>query len=179
MVDYTKDPIKYVKDILWAELLSNEILDDNDYLIQGTSTKLVPIIPVQQQQEFVEYFSDAPFIVYDTDIIEYDTDWWICKERVYFTIYSNSYSKMREISFLILDLFRRFDESARDIDNYSRNEENYASSAINDGTFIYHYFAVQGISETYPSEEEAGRYANQIDIVMSYSRNVGATGRFA
>jgi hypothetical protein len=207
MADYTLNPIRSILDILWYELTLPEngpILDKNKYTIPDDDQVPVfrfPIIPVQQQiiynNQFVSNNESLPYLVYDHDFSNYgDVDWWICKERLTFTIYATEYSKILQIQQLMIDLFRRFDDSARDLNRYinkriadadldnpeltfpksSANKERFEE--ISD-SFTYHYFNLDQLVEPDPASSEGGKMAGRIAIDFAYSRKVEHNGRFA
>lgn len=177
MTDYNKVALTHIRNILWDELQSSNILDSRKYIDQETNLQWVPIIPVQEQDVFKNKFvtnqiDPPPYIVYDLDVIGYDTDWVICKERITFKIYSNSYAKVLSVMNLMIDLFRRFDESAKDVNIFARLEDSQTP-------FIYHYFSLAEANSPNPAEELSGRLEADIAIVYSYSREVNSFGRFA
>jgi hypothetical protein len=207
MADYTLNPIRSIVDILWYELTLPEngpILEKNRYTIPDDDQAPVfrfPIIPVQQSiifnNQFVSNGEALPYIVYDHDFNNYgDTDWWICKERLTFTVYATEYSKILQIQQLMTDLFRRFDDSARDINRYIKNRIEDADAEVPELTFpkssvsksrfeeiedkfIYHYFNIEQLNEPDPAATEGGRLAGRIAIDFAYSRKVDESGRFA
>jgi hypothetical protein len=207
MADYTLNPIRNILDILWYELTLAEngpILDKTRYVIPDDDQSPIfrfPIIPVQQQivfnNQFVYNGEALPYIVYDHDFSNYgDTDWWICKERLTFTIYATEYGKILQIQQLIIDLFRRFDDSAKDLNRYMNRRIDdadlteplltFPKSSANknrfeeiEDKFMYYYFNIDQLIEPDPAIAEGGRMAGQIAIDFAYSRKLASDGRFA
>jgi hypothetical protein len=175
MADYSLGAVYEIRKMLWQELQSSGVLLSSDY--RDGSIQYVPIMPTQEQDIFKTKFvlnreNPLPYIVYDLDTIGYGSDWIICEERLTFKIYSNSFSKVLTITNLMVDLFRRFDDSAKDLNKYVKNLNN-------DSPFRYHYFALTEANSPNPAEELDGRLEADIAIMYSYSRDLNAEGRFA
>ena len=172
MADYTKTALTDVLGILWSELKSNGVLDETDYPVVG-GKYLIPISPVQEEEtKNILENPNAPYIVYDFDIVSYDTDWIICKERITFKIYNADFSKVLQIMNVMLDLFRRFDESAKTVNDYVK-QVNPTSP------FNYHYFSLTDANSPNPADELAGRLEADISIIYAYTRDLNTEGRFA
>jgi hypothetical protein len=172
MADYTKTAISDVIGILWKELKDNGALVENKYPLLG-GQRLMPIFPVQED-ETKNLISDpeAPYLVYDFDTISYDVEWVICKERLTFKIYAPDFDKVVEIMNIMLDLFRRFDESAATVNAYVKTVNPTSP-------FRYKYFSLTEANSPDPAEELAGRLEADIAIVYAYTRNLNTEGRFA
>lgn len=192
MSDYSKSAVYDVRKVLWNELVTSgvirakqapqsaaaawEVARYDDYVDQN-GVFFMPIIPVQEQDTFknslgITASSPIPYIVYDLDLYGYDTDWIVCKERLTFKIYANSFSKVATITNLMVDLFRRFDESAKTV--------NTEVKTINPSSpFAYKYFTLTEANSPDPAEELSGRLEADIAIMYAYTRNIGADGRFA
>ena len=168
-VDYTKTAISEIRTYLWDLLKDYNLLDPNDYIADGFDTPLIPIIPSQQVPEFNNLVGDKPYIVYDFSIENYEPDqWWICQESALFSIVSRDYTKIVAITNAMVDIFRRMDESARDL--------NTVITASN--LFRFYNFTVNMASAPAPFMEEGGRQIGQIEIMYKYSRNTNSGGRF-
>jgi hypothetical protein len=172
MVDYKKSALSDVIGLLWKELKLSQALKETDYPI-ASGSRVIPIFPVQEE-ETKNLLEDpnAPYIVYDFDLLSYDTDWVICKERITFKIYSKNMSKVLEIMNVMLDLFRRFDESAKTVNSYVK--ETNPNSPFN-----YNYFSLTDATSPDPADELAGRLEADISIIYAYTRDLNMEGRFA
>jgi hypothetical protein len=118
MANYKEDAIIEIRKYLWDQLLENEIFNLDDYYSDSIGTHIVPILPVQQSPEMNQFLSGKKHIIYDKINSSYDDNWMICNEQFLFTLYSTDIGEINEIRNVMFDLFRRMDESARDIRNW-------------------------------------------------------------
>ena len=112
--------------------------------------------------------SGKTHIVYDKVGMTYEDNWLICCEKLLFTIYSTDVSEINAIRNLMLDVFRRMDDSARDL-NTSRNTDK----------IIFHNTMVIETTPTEPSQELQGFLSTDVMIEVKYSRITDRLGRFA
>lgn len=166
--NYSLDAMFELRKYLWQELLDNNILDSNNYYSDSIDEAISPIIPVQQSSEMSHFLSGKPHIVYDKIGMSYEDNWLICCEQILFTIYSTDLSEINKIRNFMTDLFRRMDDSARDINR---------SGSLNDKFKFYSIF-IADISPTAPSEEMQGFFATDITLEIKYSRITDEVGRF-
>jgi hypothetical protein len=167
MTDYTIDAMYEVRKHLWNQLVLNNILDPNDYYSDNLGETIVPIIPVQQSPEMNQFLSGKTHIVYDKMGSTYEENWMICCEKISFTIYSTDFAEINIIRNMMIDVFRRMDESARDL-NQSKSTNK----------IIFHNTMILEMSPTEPSTELAGFLAADVILEVKYSRTVGPKGRF-
>jgi hypothetical protein len=153
---------------LWQEIIENNILDPDDYYSDNIGETVSPIIPVQQSPEMSHFLSGKTHIVYDKIGMSYEDNWIICCEQILFTIYSTEISEINKMRNFITDLFRRMDDSAKDINAYSE---------LND-KFKFHSIYIADISPTAPSEEMQGFFAADVILEVKYSRITDLNGRF-
>jgi hypothetical protein len=100
--------------------------------------------------------------------MSYEENWVICCEQILFTIYSTQVDEINEIRNLMVDTFRRMDESAKDVNSYN---------AIS-GAFKFYSIYVADISSTSPSEEVQGFLSTDVILEVKYSRHISPDGRF-
>lgn len=167
-VDYKLDAAVELRKYLWDQLLTIGILDDRDYYSDNIGTEIVPIIPVQQAAELNQFLSGKTHLVYDKIGMSYEDNWAICCEQVLFTIYSTDVSQVNQIRNFMTDLFRRMDESARDINLWS---------GVSDKFKFYSIF-ISEISPTSPSEELKGFLSADVILEVKYARISDTDGRF-
>jgi hypothetical protein len=167
-VDYKADVMYDIRKHLWENLQSSEIIDPYDYYSDNLDEVLVPIIPVQQMAEMNQFLSGKTHIVYDKVGISYEDNWAICCEQIMFNIYSTDFAQIVEIRNLMMDLYRRMDESARDVNWFDQ---------ISDKFKFYSIF-IADISATTPSEELAGFLSTEVVLEVKYSREANTEGRF-
>jgi hypothetical protein len=167
-VDYKIDAMFELRKFLWQELKLAGMFNENDYYSDNLGREVLPIIPVQQLPEMDQFLSGKKHIIYDKIGQSYEENWMICCEKVLFTIYSTNISEIYEIRNLMLDLFRRMDESARDV-NASRSTDK----------LIFHSIYVQETTPIDPSQELQGFLSTDVILEVKYSRVTDGLGRFA
>lgn len=166
--DYSYDVMLDLRKHLWSQLQSNNLFEASDYYSDNLGEELIPIIPVQQQPEMNQFLSGKKHIVYDKIGMSFEDNWVISCEQILFTIYSTDINEINQIRNLMMDLYRRMDESARDANSYS---------GISNKFKFYSIF-VADVSPTAPSEELAGFLAADVVLEVKYSRHVGTDGRY-
>jgi hypothetical protein len=167
MTNYKIDSMYEIRKYLWKELVDSNIFDPNDYYSDNIGQEIIPIIPVQQQAELNQFLSGKKHIVYDKIGLTYEEIWLLSCEKLLFTIYATDVSDINEIRNLMMDVFRRMDNSARDI-NKSKTESK----------LIFHNTLILEASPTSPSEEIQGFFSADVIIEVKYSRITGPDGRF-
>jgi hypothetical protein len=68
----------------------------------------------------------------------------------------------------MVDLFRRMDESATDINEWQPNTSN----------FNFYTFTLKAAAAPTPVQEEGGRQMAEVEISYKYSRNLDSAKRF-
>jgi len=167
MTDYSIDAMYEIRKHLWQELQLNNLVDPNSYYSDNLGETIIPIIPVQQAPEMNQFLSGKTHIVYDKIGASYEENWMICCEKLSFTIYSTDYSEINSIRNMMIDVFRRMDDSAKDL-NRSKSTNK----------IIFYNTLILDMSPTEPSEELAGFLSADVILEVKYSRTVGAKGRF-
>lgn len=165
-VNYKLDGMLEIRKFLWQELLAAGIFNAEDYSLDSGGTTN-PILPVQQPAEMNQLFNGKKHIIYDKINVSYEENWMICNEQILFTIYSTQISDINEITNFMIDLFRRMDDSARDIN----------STLPISTKFKFFNTRIADISPTTPSKEMAGFYSSDIILQVKYARMV-ENGRF-
>jgi len=166
--NYKLDAMFEIRKYLWENLVEYNIFDEDEYYSDNLSQTIVPIIPVQQSAEMNHFLSGKKHIVYDKVGMSYEDNWLICCEQILFTIYSTDVSEIVEIRNIMTDLFRRMDDSAREVNR---------SGSIND-KFKFHSIYIADISPTEPSQEIQGFLSSDITLEVKYSRITDQDGRF-
>lgn len=167
-VNYADSAVSKIRSYIWDKLTENQILLERDYIADNFIVPLVPIIPTQQVPEFNNLLGGKTYIVYDFEVSEYYDQWWICQENLILTVVSNDYSKIIEITQYLIDLFRRNDESAEDINVWQDSSSK----------FRFHTFILKSAMSPTPVAEEGGRQMGTVEITYKYSRNLDSNGRF-
>ncbi len=169
MADYTLNARTVINSFLWDQLKEYEIFEEDQYRIDDFTKEVVPIIPTQQVPEFNNLIGDKPYIIYDYEVHGYDDNWWICEESMLFTIVATKISKISEIIEFMIDLFRRFDDSGKDVQIFNPSSDKIIFYSIN----------LQDASSPAPFDMEGGRMAASVEISYKYSRVLSPSGRFA
>ena len=137
--------------------------------IYGFLKPLIPIIPTQQIPEFTNLLPGVPYITYDLSSRPYQQNWWISEEILILNIISTDALQIHSIINLLIDLFRRFDKSATDMNLYKELSSN----------FNYHYFMIENAASTQSFDNEGGFMVGEVSIMYGYSRNINmTTGKF-
>lgn len=165
---YYDSAMFYIRQYLWSQLTSSEILAGVRYVVPGMAGSFNPIIPVQQLPETNDLLDGNPFIVYDTYMPEQGQDFWMREEEVVFAVYDSNYARLMAIVELMKDIFGRMDDSAREINGWTAGT-----------SFNFKWCRVVQSDAQDPTRDEAGRLTAYIQISYCYTRNDDALGRFA
>jgi hypothetical protein len=166
-VDYKIDAMFELRKFLWKELKATGIFNKSDYYSDNLGSEIIPIIPVQQSPEIDQFLNGKKHIVYDKIGLSYEENWMICCEKILFTLYSTDVTEIYEIRNLMMDLFRRMDESARDV--------NLGTDAPK---LIFHSIHIVETSPIDPSTELKGFLSTDVILEVKYSRTTDGRGRF-
>jgi hypothetical protein len=166
--NYKLDALSEIRKYLWGQMVTLGIFDQDDYYSDSLGDVIIPIIPVQQPAELNQFLSGKKHIVYDKIGMSYEENWMICTEQVLFTIYSIDYSDINEIRNFMVDLFRRMDDSAKDI--------NYWDDLSDKFKFFTIY--ISDISPTAPSQELQGFLSADIVLEVKFARILDKDGRY-
>ena len=166
-VDYKIDAMFELRKFLWEELKLAGIFKSKDYYSDNINSEIIPIIPVQQVPEIDQFLNGKKHIVYDKIGMSFEDIWLIACEKVLFTIYSTDVTDVYEIRNLIMDLFRRMDDSAKDLNNSRQTDK-----------IIFHSVHVVETSPIEPSMELKGFMSTDVILEVKYSRTTGPNGRF-
>ena len=166
--DYKLDASIEIRKYLWDQILTLGILEAEDYYSDNLGSEIVPIIPVQQSPEMNQFLSGKTHIVYDKIGMSYEENWAICCEQILFTIYSTDVSEINQLRNFMTDLFRRMDDSAKDLNLWQ---------GVSDKFKFYSIF-ISEISPTSPSEEVQGFLSSDVILEVKYARISDVNGRF-
>lgn len=166
-IDYKIDAMFELRKFLWKELKDAGIFNQTDYYSDNLGVEIIPIIPVQQSPEIDQFLNGKKHIVYDKIGLSYEENWMICCEKILFTIYSTDITDIYETRNLMTDLFRRMDESAKDV---NKNKET--------NKLIFHSIHIVETSPIDPSTELKGFMSTDVILEVKYSRTTDSRGRF-
>jgi len=115
-----------------------------------------------------QFLNGKKHIVYDKIGLSYEENWLICCEKVLFTIYSTDITEIYEIRNLMTDLFRRMDESAKDVNSLKTTNK-----------LIFHNVMIVETTPIEPSLEIQGFLSTDVILEVKYSRVTDSLGRFS
>jgi len=169
MADYTQNARYVINSFLWEELKDNNVLNENDYRPDGFTKSIIPIVPSQELPEFNNLLPNKTYLLYDYEIEGYSDDWFICEESMIYSIISTDYSKISQITELMIDLFRRVDVSGKDVQLFNPKDD----------LIKFYSVSLEGASSPTPFESEGSTMIGQVQISYKYSRVLGDNGRFS
>jgi len=161
--DYSRVAVFDVRNAMWASLQSAGILNSNDYIAEGFTTPLIPIIPSQQVPEFNNLLPGKTYMTYDIVQKNYGSQWWISEETMVMQIISRSNSQILTIINFLTDLVRRYELSAIDVNSA-------ASSSASPFKFLY--FRLESANPVQPFIDEGGFMSGDFAFVYTYTRQV-------
>lgn len=148
---------------IWAKIEEAGILDKANY------GGLTPIIPTMEVAQFTQAMDaqngikSFPYIVYNWNTNGYAQDWFQSSDQIIYLINATDGKKLRELILLILDHFKRYDESAQAVNDFIQG------SALSDKYKAYHYKSINIQSAT------GGSYASQENEPITAMITVKAT----
>jgi hypothetical protein len=167
MSKYDISPTDDLRKWLWNEMQANDIVDASQYSITGLGN-IIPIVPVQQQPELIDKIKGLPFITYDIVGEPVPSGmWYITCEQVLFTVWCEDFKTARALRNLMYDLFRRQDDSARDLNEVRTTDLSYLNVTVVDNRWIN------------GERSQTGRLAFDMIIEVKYVRDLSQNGRFS
>lgn len=167
-VDYKLDAMNELRKYLWSQMVTIGIFDQDDYYADSIGDSIIPILPVQQAPELNQFLSGKKHLIYDKIGLSYEDNWMVCCEQILFTIYALDVSDINEIRNFMTDLFRRMDDSARDVNMWDNLSDK----------FKFYTIYIADISPVSPSDELQGFLSADVVLEIKYSRMVDNRGRF-
>jgi hypothetical protein len=156
-----------IRNVIWKELVDNNFLDITNYYADGFMDPLIPIIPAQQIPEFNNNLPGKTYIVYDVSMKMIPVQWWMFEETMTLDIVSRDPGEIQRIINFLIDTFRRYDLSAREI-----------GLSITSNVFNYHYFKIDSADPVQAFQHEGGFMNGTIAISYGYSRETNPEGRY-
>lgn len=167
MSDYTSLAVNDLRQYIWANLQSSGLYKASDYMADGFQDPLIPIVPAQELPEFNNLLPGKPYITYDWEVKPVLQDWWMQEEVLLLTITSMDLDEINRIIMLMQDLFRRFDDSAKEINEFNPS-----------GTFKFNYTSIEAVISPQPFKTEGGHMQGEVHVMYNYTRKTDSTGRF-
>jgi hypothetical protein len=169
MTDYSSLAVNDLRSFIWEQLKSNNILTESDYYADGFTQPIIPIIPSQQVPEFNNLLPGKTYLVYDNEMLPIEEQWWIIHEYMELMVISPNYDEINKVMNFMVDLLRRYDESATDV----------KKSNILSNNFFFHYTAIHRVKSPTPMKQEGGLRVGTVTILFCYSRKDNGQGRFS
>lgn len=132
---------------------------------------LSPFIPAQQQPEMTNLPAGVPFIVYNYASNGQYVDWWLEHEQCAYVLYSDNEKQHRQITNYLNQLFRRYDWSANEINDYLRANGTAAQKA-----FDFKYTRIVNLASIEPATEEGGRYSSTLVLNICFTSELNQSG---
>lgn len=169
-VDYINTAAGIIRGYVWENLQADGILNPNDYIADGFTKPLVPLIPLSDVPQFKNLLPGMPYIIWDFSINGYTEDFWICEEEMTFSIVHNDRNKLIQITMYLVDLLRRMDVTAREL-------EKYEESVADVPKFNFHSVYINNLNNT-PEVDEGDILVGEAWIRYTYSRLIDDNFRF-
>ena len=108
---------------VWSQIKTlqngtNDVFTDYKDVNPNGTLNFIPIFPAQQQPEVIDMVGAAPFLVYNYTTGAYGEEWWRCQEQMAYMIYDDNEDNLRIIQNFLVDLLKRHDWSAAQVNNY-------------------------------------------------------------
>lgn len=169
-VDYVNSAATIIRNYVWQNMQDDGILNPNDYIADGFTKPLVPLIPLSDVPQFKNLLPGKPYIIWDFSLNGYSDDFWICEEEMSFSIVHNDRNKIIEITMYLVDLLRRMDVTALELEQYER-------SITNSPKFNFHSVYINNINNT-PEVDEGDILVGEVWVRYKYSRLIDSNYRF-
>jgi hypothetical protein len=169
MSNYTTLPIFEINKYIWDQLKTNQILDENKYYTDEFMDILIPIVPAQQIPEFNNLLPGQTYLIYDYEDKPNPEHWWISEQILTYSIVSPNYDTINQIMNMLKDIFRRYDDSAKDLNTWSGKS----------GYYNFHFIYVDSVISPQHFANEGGFMIGEVQLCVSYARNLDQSGRFS
>jgi hypothetical protein len=137
MADYRTVGAHQMNKWLWSKLQAFEykpgVKAFGDYKDSGNPAgyAINPIIPAYQWAQIVNITKNqSPYIVYNYLTTPYDMQWWISREQCAYAIYDGNEERLRAIQAYMVDLLRREDWTAREINMSGKISPNFDFKSV-------------------------------------------------
>lgn len=167
-MEYDAAATHVVNKFVQTQLAGEGIITASNY------TQVPFFIPAQQQPELTNLPTNIPFIVYNyVSTAEY-VDWFKEHEQVAYTVYSDNEKQLRNIILFLLQLLRRYEWAAEDVNDYV---DSLASPAFDWAkAFNIKYTRVTNATSPEPMTEEGGRQAAMIVFSLCFTHELDQRG---
>lgn len=166
--NYQVSAYSVINAFVWAGLQDEGILDPADY-------SLIPIMPAGGVPEFTELNPDQPFLVYTAGRSGTNENWFHEEESLAYVIYGKSQSEVHTIANYLIDVFRRYDDAAIDVNLWARANKQSLPASYNE--FNFSEIHVVGAVGSEAPRQEGGRYNELVSLRYQYTTPLESNGR--
>lgn len=131
----------------------------------GSLASVSPFVPAQQQAEYTNIAGGAPFIVYNY-VVNPNSEYYTVKEQGAYIIYDNNVDRLRSIHALMIDLLRRQDVSAQDLNGW----------LVPNSPWDFKWISVASAVGPDQFQQEGGRQGATISVQYEYTRDQNTEG---
>lgn len=153
------DAVLALNSYVWQLMRANEGWDVANY---GNRR---PIVPANQQPEFLQY--SEPFIVYGSAVNRIEGMPFMTSEVVAYTIYATTAGEANRIMRVIVEALRWMDESARNVNDWLVQEAATRPGGKKRPT-TFQSISVNQATSAGPALSEGGRVDSQVLVNIQY-----------
>lgn len=146
---------------MWVKIKSDLGWSEDNY------GGLVPIYPVQQQPEANSM--THPYLVFTSAADPVTPLWLIEGETIGITVYSSEIDDVNQVTQLAINEFKRYDESARDLNKFIAALPSPAFDSFRN--FDFKTIRFMGASGAQPALQEGGRVDGDIILKVAYTQD--------
>lgn len=166
--DYNVSGVHQINKWLWHVLRNERAAEFAAYLTTGSrSYGLVPVIPSQQMPQFTDIAGGAPFMIYNYSI-EGGTQIWENRDQIGYVIYDDNEARLRRIHNYMVQLLKRMEWTAADINVYLDS----IATTEEPNEFDFKWVQVNSAAGPQPFESEGGRHGALIMATATYTREM-------
>lgn len=177
-VDYAYTASALIRNYVWEKIKEDGILNPNDYIADGFTKPLVPLIPISDVPQFKNLLPGKLYIIWDFSINGYDDDFWICEEEMTFSIVHNDRNKLIHVTMYLVDLLRRMDITARELEAFEKTQCDTSVTGYPESPkFNFHNVYINNINNT-PEIDEGDILVGEVWIRFKYSRLLDSNYKF-
>jgi hypothetical protein len=148
---------------IWFKLKEAVLIDPQKY------NGLIPIVPTQEIPAMADLPTNTPYIVYTYTNAGYDEDFWADREQIVYRIYSDNERQLRQISNFLIDLLKRYDWTAEEVNDFIHT---FSSTDGDEKKFDFKYSDVINSIGPEPFDQEGGRQACAVTIQICYTHEI-------
>lgn len=144
-----------------------------DKYVPHGDVPLVPFVPSQQLPEFTNIAGGAPFIVYTYSQYGSGNDWFISEDQIAYVIYDNDEERLRTLHTYMVDLLKRADWTAQEINDWFQANQEPGTSA---DPFDFKTVQILSGNGPEPFETQDGRQGAIIVVRATYTHDLQQNG---